>query len=151
MTNPEDELWNDVFDESHDLAFAAASRERMIAYTHRRLHRKKVIRLGMAGAAMCILLCLSVHLAAPARVSPLAAVSVRPEQNEPANPAVVQGAANDADVPIHFLTDEELLSRFPNRPLALIGSQHHRQELVFLDDPRSIRAAQLDHGIFVRR
>lgn len=34
--------------------------------------------------------------------------------------------------PVHFLTDEELLARFPDRPVALIGSGT-KQQLVFLD------------------
>lgn len=34
--------------------------------------------------------------------------------------------------PVHFLTDEELLARFPDRSVALIGSGA-KQQLVFLD------------------
>ncbi len=35
--------------------------------------------------------------------------------------------------PVHFLTDEELLARFPDRSVALIGSGA-KQQLVFLDE-----------------
>jgi hypothetical protein len=38
--------------------------------------------------------------------------------------------------PVHFLTDEELLARFPDRSVALIGTGP-RQQLVFLDAPAS--------------
>jgi hypothetical protein len=36
---------------------------------------------------------------------------------------------------VEFISDEELLSLFPNQPLALVGPEG-RQQLVFLDQAR---------------
>jgi hypothetical protein len=43
-------------------------------------------------------------------------------------------------VKVKFITDEELLALFPDRPVALIGRPGH-QQLVFLDKPASTAAS----------
>jgi hypothetical protein len=43
-------------------------------------------------------------------------------------------------VKVKFITDEELLALFPDRPVALIGRPGH-QQLVFLDKPASAAAS----------
>ncbi len=37
---------------------------------------------------------------------------------------------------LEIITDEELFSLFPNRPLALVGKPGH-QQLIFLDQPQT--------------
>jgi hypothetical protein len=43
--------------------------------------------------------------------------------------------------PIRIISDDELFALFPDRPLALIGPKGN-QQLVFLDEPRSIEHLQ---------
>lgn len=130
MRTPEDSdaLWRDALDDGTNRAFAELSRGQMLAYARRLRRRRKVIGIGATLGVLSAMAYLVGREAAPA---PAGEVENR-----------LAGAPPKPDIAeVHFLTDDELLSRFPNRPVALIGSANH-QKFVFLDSARSMRLAR---------
>ena len=124
MKNPDHgELWRDALDEGVEDALAAASLAGMLAYARHRRRRRRLLGVSAVAAALGVLFCLTTRLQNPSR-GPLAA------HQSPGVPTAAPEATGLAQV--HFLTDEELLSRFPDRPIALIGPPGDRR-LVFLD------------------
>ena len=51
-----------------------------------------------------------------------------------AAPTLTQ-AEESKGVPVHYLTDEELLSRFPGQPVGLVGSGSSSQFIGFTNTP----------------
>ena len=124
MRSPDDELWRNSLDEEIGDDLAAESLAGMLAYARRRRRRRKVLGVSAVAGALALLLCVALRSSNPPR-HPLAVA--QPSSNSTSR------SENPGHAQIHFLTDEELLSRFPDRPVALIGPPGERR-LVFLDD-----------------
>ena len=45
-------------------------------------------------------------------------------------PAVMAQSSEPKGIPVRYLTDEELLARFPDQPVGLVGSGSSREFLV---------------------
>ena len=94
----------------------------------RRQRRWRTVRAGAAASLTLLLVCLFLfHRPAKAPVRQIVFSPPRPS-------AVPAPPTRTAEV--KFITDDELLALFPDRPVALIGKPGH-QQLVFLDKPVS--------------
>ncbi len=130
MNDPDrDELWRDLLDDAADPAFAEWSRTQTLAGVRRLRRRRKRLRAGIACVVGCALCYLAAHFTEPSSSPAVARSTPAPVPSESVRTSLP---------PLRYLTDEELLSRFPNRPVALVGSPEH-QQLIFLDDPGVLR------------
>lgn len=114
---PTDPLLTDLIAESADPAF----RQAMLTHTLGQSRRRRVHRQLGATALGAVGLIL-------AAVLPLALRNVDPQPIA----AAQSPAASELKPAVRVLTDEELLSRFPDRAVALVGPPD-RQHFVFLD------------------
>jgi len=120
MNEPDnDPLLRDLLQDGADAAFREASLNAMLGAARRSRRRRKILRL--AGCAAVFLL--SAALWHRPGITPVRTDIVHQSRSvEPVS----------ARKPIRYIDDNELLSLFPNRPVALIGSSHG-QQLIFLD------------------
>lgn len=115
-------LLADILSEETSPDFRAASLERTLAVVRQRRSRQRAIRMAGAACIVCAFLALSFWKS--------------PRTPEQKNIASVQPSV--PTVPgtnIRIINDDELLSMFPDRPVALIGPPEDRQ-FVFLDELR---------------
>ena len=125
MKNPDNgQLWRDALDEGVKDALLADSLAGMLAYARRR-RRRRMLGISAVAGALAVLLLLRLTLRSSNPQRPLTT------ERSPDTPA--GNSQNAGLAQVHFLTDEELLSRFPGRPVALIGPPGDRR-LVFLDN-----------------
>jgi hypothetical protein len=126
-------LLRDLLDDAATPARSAAALTHTLAAVRARRRRKVAAR--WAGALVVLLLAgLAIRPGVPGKEPGGAAIQSLVITDD--NAALLSPAPAKA---VHFLTDEELLARFPDRPVALIGSGP-KQQLVFLDAPVSPRA-----------
>lgn len=119
------ELWREALEESIDPGFEAASLARTLASVRRFRRGRRIAKTAGASVMLGFLFYLTAHLSTPPK-SLTAGGQASPQPAKQPEPAVTK---------VHFLTDEELLDRFPNRAVALIGPPEH-ERLVFLEDGR---------------
>jgi hypothetical protein len=121
MNEPDnDPLLRDLLQDRADIAFREASLNAMLRAARRTRRQRKYLRL--AGDAAVLLL-------------GAAALWHRPSITPTRTDAVVSSLpveAVSARKPIRYIDDKELLSLFPNRPVALIGAAQG-QQLIVLD------------------
>ncbi len=103
-----------------------------LASIRRRHHLRRVTRV-------CALALLPVLLLLPLLPRKPSVAPERPPAYADSSPA--RSASPEKTVPIKFITDEQLLALFPDRPIALIG-RPGQQQLVFLD--RSVASRHAD-------
>ena len=126
-TKPDhDELLHEVFSETLPPAFREASLNRALASVRRQRTGRRVLRGTLALTVVVAVVAWfgSAHRnpnGSPGR-SPVASAPPPPVQTVPGTKIRVVG-------------DDELLSMFPDRPVALVGPPEHRQ-FVFLDEQR---------------
>jgi len=94
----------------------------------RRQRRWRIVRAGTL-ASLTLLLAWGLLLHRPAKAP------VRQIVSSPPRPSAVPAPPTRV-AEVKFITDDELLALFPDRPVALIGKPGH-QQLVFLDKPVS--------------
>ena len=120
MNEPDnDPLLRDLLQEGADVAFREASLKTMLSAARRTRRQRKYLRL--AGCAAVLLLGAAAFLPRP-NIMPRRAAAV--SYSSPVE-------AVSARKPIRYIDDKELLSLFPNRPVALIGSARGQQLIVF--------------------
>jgi hypothetical protein len=127
-TRPEhDELWNDLLAETAPADFRQASLERTLAAARGHQRRRRVYRAGVITALPCALLIALVLWREGDAMRLRQASGDSPVK--PGNPF----AATVPGTRIRLITDAELFAMFPDRPVALIGSDEDRQ-FVLLDE-----------------
>jgi peptidoglycan/LPS O-acetylase OafA/YrhL len=134
MKHPEHErLLNEIVTGEELADFREASLQHALAAVRRRRRRQWFARLG-ALAVVPLLAALGI----------LVSRSPKPPLREMAasnaSPVAVT-AAQPRTAPVKFISDDELLALFPDRPVALIGKPG-QQQLVFLDQPAKRRGGQ---------
>jgi len=111
--------------------YCASSLEQMLAAAQRCQRRRRVRRL-VAYAALPVALALACFVAR----FPGAALRLAANRPSPALVATTDTALATAEVTggavVRFISDDELLNLFPDRPVALVGAPG-LQQLVFLD------------------
>jgi hypothetical protein len=121
MNEPDnDPLLRDLLQDGAEVAFREASLDAMLSAARRTRRRRKYLRLAGCTA---VLLLSAAALWHRTNISPTLADAV------PSSSSVEAIAARK---PIRYIDDKELLSLFPNRPVALIGSAQG-QQLILLD------------------
>ena len=127
MKHPEhDRLLNDIVTGEELADFREASLQRGMAAIRRQRRRQRFVRLG-ALAAVPIVVAFGIVFSR----SPKPALRETAVSN--ASPVAVSSAQTRI-APVKFISDDELLALFPDRPVALIGKPG-QQQLVFLDPP----------------
>jgi hypothetical protein len=120
MKEPDnDPLLRDLLQDGADAAFREASLNVMLSAARRTRRQRRILRV--AGCAAVLLL-------------GAAAIWQRPNVLPVRDSAVSHNSSIEADParkPIRYIDDKELLSLFPNRPVALIGSAQGQQLIVF--------------------
>lgn len=107
----------------------AACRERSLLEAHRAMrHRKRHQRILRMAGLVSLPLVGAVLLLIQEKDTRIAKSIPAPTHYPPAQ-------SQPADSGVRFISDEELLNLFPDRPVALIG-QPGRQKLAFLDEPK---------------
>jgi hypothetical protein len=130
-----DSLHRDVLAGEEAAPCRAASLEQMLVLVqHRRCRRRR--RSGLWVALPAVLACAFLLLRSPAPASRFAA-TVTSSTGEIAGSAAPSGSRSAGDAPVRFITDEELLNLFPDRPVALVGAAG-RQRFVFLDERQEV-------------
>jgi hypothetical protein len=121
MNEPDhDPLLRDLLQDGADAAFREASLNAMLSAARRTRRQRKILRL--AGCAAILL---------------IGAAAIWQRSNIPqahtADASPSSPVETDSErKPIRYIDDKELLSLFPNRPVALIGSAQG-QQLILLD------------------
>lgn len=111
----------------------AASLEKLLAVACRRRRQRQSLRIAVMVAAPVLL---ALGLVATHRPNPASEPAARvPPSPEPATAANQNKFAADPSetIPVRYVTDDELLGLFPDRPVALIGAPGH-QTFVLLDE-----------------
>jgi hypothetical protein len=120
MNEPDnDPLLRELLQDGADAAFREASLNVMLSAARRTRRQRKILRV--AGCAAVLLL-------------GAAAIWQRPNIPPARDNAVSYNSSVEADSarkPIRYIDDKELLSLFPNRPVALIGSAQGQRLIVF--------------------
>ena len=133
-TRPEDDLLHDVFPNLRELR--ASSLEQTLGSLRRQRRRKNLV-CASGVAAICLTLSLLVwNSRLDSRTAPTHATAAGTIQSAKTPFATVPGTS------IRILNDEELLSMFANRPVALLGPPEERQ-FVVLDEIRVEQSARL--------
>ena len=123
-----EELLRDVLAEAEDTR-ALTLNQGLVALRRARA-RRRVGQLTLAAASVWVLAILSGSLIYRGPTPPTT-------RSEPAT-AAVEPPKRIAGTPIRIISDEELLSLFQGRPVALLG-EPGQQRLVLLDEPTSNR------------
>jgi hypothetical protein len=120
MNEPDnDPLLRDLLHDGTDANFREASLNAMLTAARRTRRQRKTLRL--AGYTAVLL---------------LASAAIWQRPTIPPTPTAVPShsspvAADPARKPIRYIDDNELLSLFPNRPVALVGSPQGQQLILF--------------------
>jgi hypothetical protein len=112
-------LLRDLLQDGADAAFREASLNAILRAARRTRRQRKILRV--AGCAAVLLLGAAAIWQRP-NVLPGRASAVSHDSSIEGEPA---------RKPIRYIDDNELLSLFPNRPVALIGSAQGQQLIIF--------------------
>ena len=134
MKHPEhDRLLNEIVTGEELADFREASLQRALTAIRQQRRRQRFVRL-CALAVVPLLAALGIVFSrSPKR--PLRKIAA-----SNASPVAVSPVPSRT-VPVKFISDDELLALFPDRPVALIGKPG-QQQLVFLDQPAKRRGGQ---------
>ena len=110
------ELWRDALNDAAPDAYVEATLALTIVRARRARRTRHAIRITAAVVAVLVgaHLFRSTHTMVP---------------NDSA-PALTAQSSEPKGIPVRYLTDEELLARFPDQPVALVGSGSSREFLV---------------------
>jgi len=121
MNEPDhDPLLRDLLQDGADASFREASLNELLSAARRTRQQRKILRLVGCAA---ILLIGAAAIWQRSNIPP-----ARTADASPSSPVETDPARK----PIRYIDDKELLSLFPNRPVALIGSAQG-QQLILLD------------------
>lgn len=115
----------------------AASLEQMLGSVRQRQRQRQARRVAAMAAVPVLIVLALVITRPPTPVSQQAGRTSLPPSGATASLAHADAAAA-TEASVRFISDDELLSLFPGRPVALIGPPG-RQQFVFLDQKRSFR------------
>ena len=126
MNNPDHrEMWRDALNDSTPDTIIAATLASTLAHA-RRVHRIRSATRLAAGAAVAVVAAMSGILLFRPPVTRTSTESA---------PATVTQAEESKGIPVRYLTDEELLARFPGQPVGLVGSGSSLQFIAFTTTP----------------
>ena len=129
-----DPLLNELLCGEETVPCRASSLNQMLESARRR-QRQRQWRPVAVSAGVPAALALGLFLTRPHAPAPKLVANVSsPVQTAPAGVAQPESASVGKAV-VHFISDDELLSMFPGRPVALIGAPGH-EHFVFLDQQR---------------
>ncbi len=128
MNHPEKHFLKQILSEQQDPEFCTASLENMLSVARQRRRRRKAARVVFWTVFPVFTLVVTFWRLAPPVAQQPGLMPNPPLHSTPPPSAIAQAETS----PIHYLSDEELLSLFPGRRVALIG-QADAQKLVFLD------------------
>ena len=134
---PEDQLLSELFGGTDSFRTASLETTLSSLRRHRRakLAARSVLAVALLAAASSFLLTQSNQTETQPQLT--IRTSAQPIAAKPV--PIIPGTT------IRELSDDELLAAFPNRPVAIIGSQEERQ-LVLLDDQQMIAALETQAG-----
>jgi hypothetical protein len=115
-SSDQDQLWREVFADEALAAVRAATLKAGMGAARARRRRRIVASAGLGSVSLVLIL----------------AAILRPER--PAVRAAPVAVSPPETSSVKFISDQQLLALFPNRPVALIGPAGARK-LVFLDAP----------------
>jgi hypothetical protein len=121
MKTPDhEELWRDALNDAAPDAFAQATLASTLAHARRVRRTRHSIRIT-AGASVAVVAALFGLL-----------LSRSPHTMVPSDrsPAVIAHTSEPNGIRVRYLTDEELLARFPDQPVGLVGSGSSREFMV---------------------
>lgn len=124
----QDRLLHGILDTEELNGLRAGTLELVLAGARARRHRRSLLRTTSLLAAI-LLVGITVILMNPQRETTL---TTSRSPSLPESIAEQSSTYVAENIRVKFLSDDELLALFPDRPVALIGSPG-RQELVFLD------------------
>jgi hypothetical protein len=131
MKERNDSLLRDLLETSDLVELRERSLERMLSESRSRIRRRRLAQVCV-GVALPVLLIAGFLLSRAPQPPPISIAS-----SAPALPVV---PAEEPPRPkVEFITTEELLALFPDRPLALIGPPGDKQKLVFFDEPLPVQ------------
>ena len=126
-------LWRDAINDAAPDAFVEATLALTIAHARRVRRTRQTLRIA-ASAVVVLVATLagafffrSPDTMAPNERAPSVITKMLPNENS--RPVMAQ-TAEPIGVSVRYLTDEELLDRFPDQPVALVGSGSSREFLV---------------------
>jgi hypothetical protein len=124
MNHPDHrEMWRDALNDATPDTIIAATLASTLAHARRVRRTRSAIRLA-AGAAVAVFAAVSGILLFRPPVTRTSTEGV---------PAAVTQADESKGIPVRYLTDEELLARFPGQPVGLVGSGSSLQFIAFTD------------------
>lgn len=127
MNSPDREsLLNDLVAEAAGDQFRADMLAHTLAQAKRRRATKRLARIG--GGAAVVVMAIVFFWKSQAPSPPPAVQGARVAEHKPP----VEAELKKADPPVRLITDDELLARFPDRAVALVGPPDRRR-FVFLD------------------
>lgn len=129
-----DPLLHELLSGEEAAACRAASLEQMLAQARDRRRQRQTRRLAVLAAVPALLVLVLVLTRPPAPVSQQAGSTSLPPSSASASLAHADSSAA-SEASVRFISDDELLSLFPGRAIALIGPPG-QQQFVFLDEKR---------------
>jgi hypothetical protein len=121
MKTPEhQELWRDALNDAAPDAFVEATLALTIASARRTRRTRHAIRITIGAVAAMVAILVGANLFRSTH-------TMAPNDSVP---AVMAQSSEPKGIPVRYLTDEELLARFPDQPVALVGSGSSRDFLV---------------------
>jgi hypothetical protein len=127
------DLWRDALNDAAPNAFAEATLALTIARARRVRRTRHAIRIAASATVALVVTCAAaIFLRSPDTMAPnnsVPSVTAKMTPSESSQPVRAQ-AAKPIGVSVRYLTDEELLDRFPDQPVALVGSGSSREFLV---------------------
>jgi hypothetical protein len=119
------ELWRDALNDVTPDAIVDSTLASTLAHARRVRRTRSAFRLAASATVLIVAGALGIVLShAP----------IKRTSTEGASPALTQ-AEESKGVPVHYLTDEELLARFPGQPVGLVGSGSSSQFIGFTNTP----------------
>jgi len=127
------DLWRDALNDAAPNAFAEATLALTIGHARRVRRTRHAIRIAASATVVLAatwagaMFLRSPDTMAPNNSAPSVKAKIAPSEN---SRAVMAEAAKAIGVSVRYLTDEELLDRFPNQPVGLVGSGTSREFVV---------------------
>ena len=130
MNHPDHrEMWRDALNDVTPKAISDATLVSTLAHARRVRRTRSAIRFAASAAVAVFAGVLAIQISRPP-------ITQTPREGAP---ATVTQADDSRGIPVRYLTDEELLDRFPGQPVGLIGSGSSLQFIAFTNTPDEYR------------